>query len=442
MATKTIDSNLQVNGRITASGSEGDMDIGYSEEVEAFQINFPANGSLYIGNSIEDTSSGRVDFMTNPWAEEYRLYAQSTGLRLVGFDTRGDQIRFMVGTMTGDTKRPLLGVGSSTYNKEGIFSIALGDEQLTIHKGVGMSSDYLFIDLNKDVAGDLVIDGELLARCMVGIPNMILAESGKYQFGFHYGSAGFIFSLNPGRDSSLPNPALYTYEEATMGTLEHPWFIVYSKKFIVPNGTNKQFLKADGSLDSTEYATVAELTTAQNNAWKLREANAEVETVVLQLTNKGIFETMTAAKINPLTSRNIYVDLSKAESTLDIFAGYKDLPVGVRYHIFFGNTSQDVKLNWTEAEIESNIAGGTIGLTPAYPTAKCEFMRVTEAWTYADWEAKIENVSHVVDTGTLDDTNNSILQGYLDKNGISYEKTAKGSLFNLANMLAALAGSK
>lgn len=217
---------------------------------------------------------------------------------------------------------------------------------------------------------------------------------------------------------------------------------IFSKQFIVPNGTNKQFLKADGSLDSTEYATAAELTTAQNNAWKLSEANAEVESVVLQLTNKGIFETMTAAKINPLTSRNIYVDLSKAESTLDIFAGYKDLPVGVRYHIFFGNTSQDVKLNWTEAEIESNIAGGTIGLTSAYPSAKCEFMRVTEAWTYADWEAKINNVSHLVDTGTLDDTNNSILQGYLDKNGISYEKTAKGSLFNLANMLASLAGGK
>ena len=32
---------------------------------------------------------------------------------------------------------------------------------------------------------------------------------------------------------------------------------IFSKQFIVPNGTNKQFLKADGSLDSTEYATVA-----------------------------------------------------------------------------------------------------------------------------------------------------------------------------------------
>ncbi len=228
----------------------------------------------------------------------------------------------------------------------------------------------------------------------------------------------------------------------SLGENELPWVAVYSKKFIVPDGTNKQFLKADGSLDGTEYATVADLNTVENNAWKLSEANAEVEAVVLQLTNKGIFESMTAAKINPLTSRNIYVDLSKAESTLDIFAGYKDLPVGVRYHIFFGNTSHEVKLNWTEAEIESNIAGGTIGLTPAYPTAKCEFMRVTEAWTYADWEAKINNVSHVVDTGTLDDANNSILQGYLDKNGISYEKTSKGSLFNLANMLAALAGGK
>mgnify|MGYP006879540231 CR=1 FL=1 len=221
-----------------------------------------------------------------------------------------------------------------------------------------------------------------------------------------------------------------------------PWVAVYSKKFIVPDGTNKQFLKADGSLDSTEYATVAELTTAQNNAWKLSEANAEVESVVLQLTNKGIFETMTAAEINPLTSRNIYVDLSKAESTLDIFAGYKDSPVGVRYHIFFGNTSQDVKLNWTEAEIESNIAGGTIGLTPAYPSAKCEFMRVTEAWTYADWEAKIENVSHVVDTGTASEIDNSTLVNFMDNNKIPYSKTANGGLVDITALLAALASGR
>lgn len=217
---------------------------------------------------------------------------------------------------------------------------------------------------------------------------------------------------------------------------------IFSKQFIVPNGTTAQFLKADGSLDSTTYATQTALTNLQNNAWKLSNANAEAGAVVLQLTNKGIFETMTAAEINLLTSRNIYVDLSKAENTLDIFAGYKDLPVGVRYHIYFGNTSQDVKLNWTEAEIESNIAGGTIGLTPAYPSAKCEFMRVTEAWTYADWEAKINNVSHVVDTGTASEIDNSTLVKFMDNNKIPYSKTANGGLVDITALLAALATGK
>lgn len=230
--------------------------------------------------------------------------------------------------------------------------------------------------------------------------------------------------------------------QPTLGFRYYPWFAMYSKKFIVPDGTAAQFLKADGSLDSTTYATQTALTNLQNNAWKLSEANAEAGAVVLQLTNKGIFETMTAEKINPLTSRNIYVDLSKAENTLDIFAGYKDLPVGVRYHIFFGNTSQDVKLNWTEAAIESNIAGGTIGLTAAYPTAKCEFMRVTETWTYADWEAKIENVSHIVDTGTASETDNSTLVNFMNNNKIPYSKTANGGLVDITALLAALANIK
>lgn len=231
--------------------------------------------------------------------------------------------------------------------------------------------------------------------------------------------------------------------QPTLGFRYYPWFAMYSKKFIVPDGTAAQFLKADGSLDSTTYATQTALTNLQNNAWKLSEANAESDTVVLSLQgNMSVFAALEKAGFNYESSRNIYVDLSGADSSIDdIFAGFEKVPVGIRYHIFFGNTKTDCKINWNSSKVESNIVP-SLGLTPAYPTAKCEFMRVTEAWTYADWEAQIENVSHVVDTGTLDDTNNSILQGYLDKNGISYEKTAKGSLFNLANMLAALASSK
>lgn len=209
--------------------------------------------------------------------------------------------------------------------------------------------------------------------------------------------------------------------------------VVRAKEHVVPLGTNSQFLKADGSVDDTEYAKASEV-------WKLDEANAEVESVVLQLANKGVFETMAEAGINLLTSRNIYVDLSKAESSLDIFAGSAGLPTGVRYHIFFGNTVGDVKLNWSESEIESNMSGGSIGLTSVYPAAKCEFMRVTKNWTFADWEATINNVSHVIDTGTLDKNDNDILQGYLDKHAVPYDKTANGSLFDVAKMFASIVG--
>ena len=221
-----------------------------------------------------------------------------------------------------------------------------------------------------------------------------------------------------------------------------PWVAVYSKKFIVPDGTNKQFLKADGSLDGNTYALQTDLNSVKNNAWKLDEANAEVSTVVIALQgDMSIFAAMEKAGISYQTSRNIYVDMSEADFTItDIFAGYENLPVGIRYHIFFGNTKHDCKINWNENKVESNIIP-SLGITPAYPTAKCEFMRVTEEWTYADWEAKIENVSHLIDTGTASESDNSTLMNYMDNNKVSYTKTAKGALVNIIPLLAALVGN-
>lgn len=217
---------------------------------------------------------------------------------------------------------------------------------------------------------------------------------------------------------------------------------IKAPQFIVPNGTASQFLKADGSLDSNAYALHADLNNVKNNAWKLSEANAEVSTVVIALQgDMSVFAAMNKAGINYQTSRNIYVDMSEADSTItDIFAGYENLPVGIRYHIFFGNTKHDCKINWNESKVESNLVP-SLGLTLAYPTAKCEFMRVTEEWTYADWEAKIENVSHVIDTGTASESDNSTLMNYMDNNKVSYTKTAKGALVNITALLAALAGN-
>lgn len=217
---------------------------------------------------------------------------------------------------------------------------------------------------------------------------------------------------------------------------------VRSKKFIVPNGTASQFMKADGSLDSTTYAQQADLNSVKNNAWKLDVANAEVSTVVIALQgDMSVFAAMDKAGINYQTSRNIYVDMSEADSTItDIFAGWESLPVGVRYHIFFGNTKNDCKINWNESKVESNIIP-SLGLTPAYPTAKCEFMRVTDQWTYADWEAKVENVNFTIDTGTASESDNSTLMNYMDNNKISYEKTTNGALVNIIPLLAALVGN-
>ena len=223
-----------------------------------------------------------------------------------------------------------------------------------------------------------------------------------------------------------------------------PWVAVYSKKFIVPNGTASQFLKADGSLDSNSYALYTDLNAVKNNAWKLDIANPECETVVITLQQgQGIFEAMEKADIDYSKSRNIYVDLSAAGewSGENIFAGYEKAPIGVRYHIFFGNVKTAIKLYWAST-IESNKLSGNLALTAEYPTAKCEFMRVTDSWTYADWEALIDEVSHVIDTGTASERDNSTLMNYMDNNKVSYTKTPKGALVNITTLLAALASSK
>lgn len=69
-------------------------------------------------------------------------------------------------------------------------------------------------------------------------------------------------------------------------------------------------------------------------------------------------------------------------------------------------------------------------------------MRVTDSWTYADWEALIDEVSHVIDTGTASESDNSTLVNYMDNNKVSYAKTPKGALVNITALFAALAGSK
>lgn len=434
MANKTVDSDLQVNGKVAAGGSEGNIEMGYAAEYDEFFLRVPKGGkTLSIGNGAWDD---RINLNGSPYAGEYIFYDPE--LRMSATNGRNDGIQFLV---HGSTVRPLIGAGN------GVFSVSLGTKQLTMVAGEGSVNpgDYLDIRLLKGINDDFVLDGdETVLSCMLGTPNMELGHQKRYLFGFRENSQCLIFSLTPGYDDTTSSkPVLYTNDEATLGTSKYPWLEAYGKKFIVPNGTASQFLKADGSLDSNAYALHTDLNAVKTNAWKLDEANAECKTVVVSLVgNQSVFERMEKDGISYQTSRNIYVDMSEADSTINnIFAGYENLPVGIRYHIFFGNTKHDCKINWNESKVESNIIP-SLGITPAYPTAKCEFMRVTEEWTYADWEAKIENVSHVIDTGTASESENSTLMNYMDNNKVSYTKTTNGALVNITALLAALAGNK
>lgn len=434
MANKTIDSDLQVNGKIAAGGSGSKIEMGYAAEYDEFFLSVPEGGkTLSIGNDAWDD---RINLNGSPYAGEYRF--DDPELVMSATRMRNDGIEFLV---HGSTQRPLIGAGGS------VFSISLGNKQLTMMAGEGTVNpgDYLNIRLLKGVVDNFVLDGEeTVLSCMLGTPFMELGTENGYVFGFRQNSQQLIFSLSPGNASSISKPAFYTDNEATLGTSNYPWIEVHGKKFIVPNGTAAQFLKADGSLDSNAYALHTDLNSVKNNAWKLDIANPECETVVITLQQgQGIFEAMEKAGIDYSKSRNIYVDLSAAGewSGENLFAGYENAPIGVRYHIFFGNVKTAIKLYWASS-IESNKLSKSLALTAEYPTAKCEFMRVTEAWTYADWEALIDEVRHVIDTGTASESDNSTLVNYMDNNKIPYSKTMKGALVNITTLLAALAGNK
>lgn len=307
------------------------------------------------------------------------------------------------------------------------------DSDLLIHGGINFngSNNIILTALNPAWPGGL-------AQLFLGSFGQIHMGRVKDYVTMEQGYVRYILSSSVLKSFCEDNEC-----HASLGENGLPWVAVYSKKFIVPNGTASQFLKADGSLDSNSYALHTDLNAVKNNAWKLDRANEEVSTVVVTLQgNMSVFAAMEKAGINYQTSRNIYVDMSEADFTItDIFAGYENLPVGIRYHIFFGNTKHDCKINWNESKVESNLVP-SLGITPAYPTAKCEFMRVTEEWTYADWEAKIENVSHTIDTGTASESDNSTLINFMDNNKIPYIKTANGGLADITALLAALANIK
>lgn len=190
-------------------------------------------------------------------------------------------------------------------------------------------------------------------------------------------------------------------------------------------------------------AKLASTSAAKTEVWNLQQANSECDAVVLQPGEDiGIFQMMKEQGVDFLQSRNIYTDLAKFAGLgeiSDVFAGVEDLPIGVRYHLFFGNTQDPVKLNWDAKAIESNV-DSSVYLDANFPSAKCEFMRVTDSWTYADWEAKSLALAPAVDSGLSDnpEKDTATLRDYMDKNGIAYENVNESVRVNLVNLLASL----
>lgn len=395
--------------------------------IHKLSVYYSVNGSQNVILTVSASKTGSTDFieLTNSKLQAFPGYS------VLNFDT------IIVGNRTNNYDRlRLTFTASGSDGVRGVVLVGLG-----LYGGVGWSAPSNLAKIGTiysfDEYGNVTFPAAVKSTETVNFD----ANIKPTQTGTVGKTSNWLWQYYAQSIAWLMNNHLPLSGGTLAGDIKAP-------QFIVPNGTASQFLKADGSLDSNAYALHADLNVVKNNAWKLDIANPECETVVITLQQgQGIFEAMAKAGIDYSKSRNIYVDLSRASSIgggniIDnLFSGYENLPVGVRYHIFFGNVQSSVKIYWLKP-IESNIPYRVVGLTSDYPTAKCEFLRVTTDWTYADWEAAINQVDFSLDTGTASESDNSTLMNYMDNNKISYTKTPKGALVNITTLLAALASSK
>ena len=104
MANKTVDSDLQVNGKVAAGGGESKIEMGYAAEYDEFFLRVPEGGkTLSIGNDAWDD---RINLNGSPYAGEYRF--DDPELVMSATSGRNDGIEFLV---HGSTQRPLIGAG-------------------------------------------------------------------------------------------------------------------------------------------------------------------------------------------------------------------------------------------------------------------------------------------------------------------------------------------
>lgn len=195
--------------------------------------------------------------------------------------------------------------------------------------------------------------------------------------------------------------------------------------------------------------------TVTGNFWSLENANPETDYSIVQITNRldSIFPLLSKKYGNYLHSRNIYVDLSRYQDSysyiMDLFGDIKDVPIGVRYHIFVGGYNNGLKIdfpleystNWSYTHIPG-FDGYTSELytIPYSKAIKVEFIKLSNSFVWVDVEnyGGMPGYSTATATNSEESTNNIV--NYCNNNNIeiNYNKETGNAIFNLVDILSSI----
>jgi hypothetical protein len=188
--------------------------------------------------------------------------------------------------------------------------------------------------------------------------------------------------------------------------------------------------------------------------WNLLEANPETDYSVVEIKNRldSVFPLFYENYGTYLNSRNIYVDLSKYEDSysyiMDLFGDIKEVPIGVRYHIFVGGYNNNLKIdfpleystNWSYTHTPG-FDGYTSELycIPYSKAIKIEFIKLSDSFVWVDVENYGGMPGYSTATATNSESTNNIVS-YCNNNKIeiNYDKDTGNAIFNLVDILSSI----
>lgn len=301
---QTKSGNLTANKFITSGGTSDEFvkgDGSLSDKLYPKNIEWPASGQWHVGLKSLETlfkDSGvnvfayiNPDYMdveyTNDGGTTWLDY-QATNAQKIAFCTKEDSLLIgkkgsNVEKTNNDKVRITFHVGCGVYCHaqmlifRGFFSgsCSITIEQTTYadqntfteygtYSPIGDNPGYVVIPFDRFLFGNNQVHDLRITLSYIGntYPNnnkslscIRVYSSNTYSANSTMAKTNHLYDYDTNRNMILPNCILPTFNGvADLGSSSYKWKNVYAKSFIKSGGTSSQFLKADGSVDSNNYA--------------------------------------------------------------------------------------------------------------------------------------------------------------------------------------------